>query len=61
MAPGCSHAASGRLASAGARLRGRGAIWWWVEAVGEREALGLLPFFVAQRATATRIGTVEIP
>jgi hypothetical protein len=36
-------------------------IWWWVEAAGEREALGLLPFFVAQRATATRIGAVEIP
>ncbi len=37
------------------------AIWWWVEAAGEVEALGLLPFFVAQRATATRIGAVEIP
>jgi hypothetical protein len=37
------------------------AIWWWVEAAGEREALGLLPFFVAERATATRISAVEIP
>jgi hypothetical protein len=37
------------------------AIWWWVEAAGEADALGLLPFFVAQRATATRIGAVEIP
>ena len=37
------------------------AIWWWVEAAGEADALALLPFFVAQRATATRIGAVEIP
>ena len=37
------------------------AIWWRVEAAGETEALGLLPFFVAQRATATRIRAVEIP
>ena len=37
------------------------AIWWWVEAEGEREALGLLPYFVAQRATVTRIGAVDIP
>jgi hypothetical protein len=37
------------------------AIWWCVEAVGEDEALGLLPFYVAQRATATRVTDVEIP
>jgi hypothetical protein len=37
------------------------AIWWTVEACGENEALGLLPFFVAQRATATQVGEVEIP
>ena len=37
------------------------AIWWWVEAAGEQEAVGLLPFFVAQRATVIRIGAVEIP
>jgi hypothetical protein len=40
---------------------GEHAIWWWVEAEGEREALGLLPYFVAQRSTATRIGAVDIP
>ena len=40
---------------------GEHAIWWWVEAAGEQEALGLLPFFVAQRATAIRIGAVDIP
>jgi len=37
------------------------AIWWSVEAGGEAEALGLLPFFVAERATATRVDDVEIP
>ena len=37
------------------------AIWWTVEAAGENEALGLLPFFVAERATATQVGEVEIP
>jgi hypothetical protein len=37
------------------------AIWWTVEATGENEALGLLPFFVAERATATQVGEVEIP
>jgi hypothetical protein len=37
------------------------AIWWSVEAAGEAEALGLLPFFVAARATATRVDHVEIP
>ena len=40
---------------------GEHAIWWWVEAEGEQEALGLLPYFVAQRSTVTRIGAVEIP
>ena len=37
------------------------AIWWWVEARGEQEALALLPFFVARRATATRVREVDIP
>ena len=37
------------------------AIWWSVEAAGEAEALGLLPFFVAERATATRVDDVDIP
>jgi len=37
------------------------AIWWTVEAAGETEALRLLPFFVAERATATQVGEVEIP
>ena len=37
------------------------AIWWTVEAAGEREALGLLPYFVAERATAVRVRDVDIP
>jgi hypothetical protein len=37
------------------------AIWWTVDAATETEALGLLPFYVAQRTTATRVSEVEIP
>jgi hypothetical protein len=36
-------------------------IWWSVEADGERAALDLLPYFVAERATAVRVERVEIP
>jgi hypothetical protein len=37
------------------------AIWWTVEAESEAEALRLLPFYVAERTTATRVSEVEIP
>ena len=37
------------------------AIWWSVEAMGEADALGLLPFYVAQRSIATRVDDVDIP
>jgi hypothetical protein len=37
------------------------AVWWTVDAASEAEALGLLPFFVAERSTATRVSEVEIP
>jgi hypothetical protein len=37
------------------------AIWWTVEAASEEEALGLLPFYVAERTTATSVSEVEIP
>jgi hypothetical protein len=37
------------------------AIWWVVEAETDAEALALLPFFVATRSTAVRVGEVEIP
>jgi hypothetical protein len=36
-------------------------IWWAVDAVSEAEALGFLPFYVAQRSTATRVAEVDIP
>lgn len=37
------------------------AIWWTVEAETEQEALGLLPSYVAERTTVTRVSEVEIP
>ena len=37
------------------------AIWWVVHASTSEEALDLLPFFAAQRATAIRVGDVDIP
>ena len=36
-------------------------IWWVVDAACEAEALELLPFYVAQRATATQVSEVQIP
>ena len=36
-------------------------IWWVVEAESEADALELLPFYVAQRATATQVTEVQIP
>jgi hypothetical protein len=37
------------------------AIWWTVQADSESDALALLPFYVAERTTATRVSEVEIP
>jgi hypothetical protein len=37
------------------------AIWWTVDAASEREALRLLPFYVAARTTVTEVNEVEIP
>jgi hypothetical protein len=37
------------------------AIWWAVQARDEREALALLPFYVAERTTVTQVGSVRIP
>ena len=37
------------------------ALWWTVEADGPDQALALLPFFLAERATATRVDEVDIP
>jgi hypothetical protein len=36
-------------------------IWWTVEAASEAEAVALLPPYVGERTTATRVSTVEIP
>jgi hypothetical protein len=40
---------------------GEHAIWWTVDAASEAEALGLLPFYVAERTTATSVNEVDIP
>jgi hypothetical protein len=37
------------------------AIWWTVQADSEHGALALLPFYVAERTTATRVSEVDIP
>lgn len=37
------------------------AIWWTVEAETAADALTLLPFYVAERTTATGVDEVEIP
>ena len=36
-------------------------IWWTVESATEGDALRLLPFYVAERTTATSVSEVEIP
>jgi len=36
-------------------------IWWTVDADSEEEALGLLPFYVAERTTITSVSEVRIP
>jgi len=42
-------------------VSGGHAIWWSVDAATDSDALALLPFFVAERSTATRVGEVRIP
>ncbi len=37
------------------------AIWWQVDAAGPDEALGLLPYFLAERTSATRVDEIHIP
>jgi hypothetical protein len=36
-------------------------IWWTVEAESEADALRLLPYYVAERTTVSRVSEVEIP
>ena len=36
-------------------------VWWTVDAASVHEALRLLPSYVAERTTVTRVSQVEIP
>jgi hypothetical protein len=47
-------------ATASCRFGGH-AIWWEVTAESEQSALGLLPFYVAERTTVTPVAPVDIP
>jgi hypothetical protein len=49
-----------RAALASCRTGGH-AIWWAVEAGSEEDAYRLLPFYVAERTTITRVSEVQIP
>lgn len=42
-------------------ISGGHAIWWTVDAATEKEALAMLPFYVAKRTEAIRVGEVLIP
>lgn len=42
-------------------VSGGHAIWWTVEAASPADALAQLPFYVAERTTATSVTEVEIP
>ena len=57
---GFSSSLRGRTAL-GSCLFGDHQIWWEVEAATEREALDHLPWYVARRTTAIRVGEVVIP
>jgi hypothetical protein len=50
-----------RRATLASCISGGHAIWWAVDAVTEQQALALLPFFVAERSTVTRVAEVFIP
>jgi len=50
-----------RRAALASCASGGHAIWWTVDAATEAEALALLPFFVAERARATKVTEVRIP
>lgn len=56
------HQSSLRRKAALASCRsGEHAIWWTVDAASEADALALLPFYVAERTTATSVREVDIP
>ena len=54
-------AVSATPASCASKGRAIHAIWWTVDATTAEEALALLPFYVAERTTATSVSDVEIP
>ena len=50
-----------RRATLASCAHGGHAIWWAVEAHSDADALALLPYYVAERATATEVSEVRIP
>ena len=46
------------LASCG---EGGHAMWWTVEVANETEARGLLPYFIVERTTVTKVAQIDIP
>jgi hypothetical protein len=50
-----------RRATLASCLSGGHEIWWSVEAATEQDALALLPFYVAERTTTTRVDEIQIP
>jgi hypothetical protein len=36
-------------------------IWWTIDVENEEDTLRLLPFYVAERTTVTRVSEVQIP
>jgi hypothetical protein len=57
---GCDSPLRHRATLASCRSGGH-EIWWSVDADSEERALGLLPFYVAERTTVTRVSEVRIP
>jgi len=45
----------------GSCAEGGHALWWSVEACDEREALGQVPRYVAERTEVAQVSQVEIP
>ena len=41
--------------------QGGHAIWWSVDTATAAEALALLPYYVGERASVTRVDEIEIP
>jgi hypothetical protein len=50
-----------RRAALASCLSGGHEIWWSVEAATEQDALALLPFYVAERTTTSRVNEIHIP